>query len=240
MPCKKLLCRCSYDIYACWPGVIATNTAAVETCLLVECCCKMGTWWTVATQSACRSSFWNSILHLWWHCASLADIPAGVVSHYQSCLLVWCLLLALLVCVVSYYQQCLLVWGLTIDHACLCGVSIKAMHSSVVLHYQPCLLMWCIVIRHAFWCGTSLSAMPMCVVAHYRTCLLSSSVVPHCRLCLLVCWLTKGHACWCSIAKTPMSVVMVPHYRPCLLVRCQCNQHLTSQMQMEEGWLLVR
>ena len=26
-----------------------------------------------------------------WCCASLSAIPAGVVSHYQLCLLVWCL-----------------------------------------------------------------------------------------------------------------------------------------------------
>ena len=160
-----------------------------------------------------------------------------MVSHYQSCLLVWCftigpaclcgvLLSAMPAGVGSHYR-----------HACLCGVSIKVMHSSVVLHYQPCLLMLCFVIRHAFWCGTSLSAMPVCGGSLQD---MPSSVVPHCRLCLLVCWLTIGHACWCSIARTPMYVGMVPHYRPCLLVRCQCNQHLTSQMQMEEGWLLVR
>ena len=128
MPCKKLLCRCSCNIYACWPSVTATNSAAVQTCLLVECCCNMGTCFTVATQSACLSSFCNSILHLCWRCASLADIPAGVVSHYQLCLMVWCF---------------------TIGPACLCGVLLSAMPAGVGSHYRPCLRMWCLNKGHA-------------------------------------------------------------------------------------------
>ena len=151
MLCKELICRCSCNIYACWPSSTATNTAVVQACILVECCCKKGTCLTVATQSVCPSSFCHSILHCCWHCASLAAIPAGMVSHYQPCLLVWCL---------------------TIGCACSCGVTLNAMHSSVVLHYQPCLLVWCFIIGHAFWCGTSQSGMPVCVVPHYRSCLL--------------------------------------------------------------------
>ena len=93
MPCRELLCRCSYscNIYACWPSVTVTNTAAGQTCLLVECCCKMGACWTVATQSACLLTFCHPILHVCWRCASLSVIPAGMVSHYQPCLLVWCI-----------------------------------------------------------------------------------------------------------------------------------------------------
>ena len=55
--CRELLCRCSCNIYACWPSV------TVQTCLLVECCCKMDACWTVATQSACQLSFCHSILY---------------------------------------------------------------------------------------------------------------------------------------------------------------------------------
>ena len=95
MPCRELLCRCSCNIYACWPSVTVTNTAAVQTCLLVECCCKRDACWTVATQSACLLTFCHSILHVSWHCASLSAIPAGMVSHYQPCLLVWCLTISL-------------------------------------------------------------------------------------------------------------------------------------------------
>ena len=91
MSCKELLCRCSCNIYACWPSVTVTNTAAVRTSLLVECCCKRDACWTVATQSACLLTFCHSILHVSWRCASLSAIPAGMVSHYQPCLLVWCL-----------------------------------------------------------------------------------------------------------------------------------------------------
>ena len=78
-------------LYACWPSVTITNTAAVHTCLLVECCCKMDACWTVASQSACLLTFCHSILHVCWRCASLSAIPAGMMSHYQLCLLVWCL-----------------------------------------------------------------------------------------------------------------------------------------------------
>ena len=88
---RELLCRCSCNIYACWPIVTVTNAAAVQTCLLVECCCKMDACWTVATQSACLLIFCHSKLHVCWRCASLSAIPAGMVSHYQPCLLVWCL-----------------------------------------------------------------------------------------------------------------------------------------------------
>ena len=102
MPCRELLCRCSCNIYACWPSVTTTNTAAAQTCLLVECCCKMGACWTVDTQSACMSTFCHSILPVCWRCASLS-IPAGMVSHYQPRLLVWCL---------------------TISCACWCGASL--------------------------------------------------------------------------------------------------------------------
>ena len=67
------------------------DTAAVQTCLLVECCCKMDSCWTVATQSACLLTFCHTILHVCWRCASLSAITAGMVSHHQPCLLVWCL-----------------------------------------------------------------------------------------------------------------------------------------------------
>ena len=103
MPCRELLCHCSCIIYAYWPSVTVTKTAAVPTCLLVECCCKPDACWTLATQSACLLTFCHSILHVSWRCASLSAIPAGMVSHYQPCLLVWCL---------------------TIKHTCGCGESL--------------------------------------------------------------------------------------------------------------------
>ena len=141
MLCQKLLYRCSCNKYACRPSVTATNMAAVQTCLLNKCCCKMGTCWTVATQSACLSSFCNSILHLCWRCASLADTPAGVVSHHQPCLLVWCFLIWLL---------CLI---------CLPGVLWWLSGSSSRCHRVVCRLwLWYFLIILTYY--FSLSTMP--------------------------------------------------------------------------------
>ena len=68
---RELLRCCSCNIYVCWRSVFtATNTAAAQICLLVECCCKMDACWAFATQSC---------------------MLAGVVLLYLSCLLVWCL-----------------------------------------------------------------------------------------------------------------------------------------------------
>ena len=105
---RELLCRCSCNIYACWPCVTATNTAVVQTCLLVECCCKMDACWTVATQSSCLPIFCISILlfsicHTCWYGVSLSAMPAGVVTHYRTRLLMRCL---------------------TISRACWCGASL--------------------------------------------------------------------------------------------------------------------
>ena len=103
--------HCHYNIYACLCRVTPLQlqhiclfaycncTAAVQTCLLVDCCCKIDACWTIATQSGCLSIFCHSILHVCWCCASLSAItagmvsamPAGVVPHYRPCHLVWCL-----------------------------------------------------------------------------------------------------------------------------------------------------
>ena len=78
---RELLRCCSCNIYACWASVFtATNTAAVQICLLVECCCQM------ESLGLC-----HSILHVSWGCASLSAIPVCMVSHNEPCLLVWCL-----------------------------------------------------------------------------------------------------------------------------------------------------
>ena len=110
---------------------------------------------------------YHSILHVGWCCVSLSAIPSGVVSHYQLCLLMWCLfkgnafwrgasLSATPVGVVSHYSPCLLMWCLTIAHAFWCGASLSAMSAGVLPHYRPCLLVWCLIISHAFYCGASL------------------------------------------------------------------------------------
>ena len=102
MPCRELLCRCSCNIYACWPSVTVTTTAAVQTCPLVENCCKMGAWWPVATQSACLLT----LPFVFQYC-----MCAGVVLLYLLYLLVWCL---------------------TISRVCWYGVSLSAVPAGVV------------------------------------------------------------------------------------------------------------
>ena len=70
-----------------------------------------------------------------------------------------------------------------------------------------------------------------------------SGVVPHYQPCLLVCCLTIGHAFWCGASSSTMPVSVIPHSRPCLfawyLTIGHCNQHFTSRVQVEEGWLQV-
>ena len=97
---RELLWRCSCNIYAFWPNVTVTNTAAVRTCLLVECCCKLDACWTVAIQPACLQIFFSlniacllalsfSICYTCWYGVSLSAVSAGMVSHYQLCLRMW-------------------------------------------------------------------------------------------------------------------------------------------------------
>ena len=89
-PCRELLCRCNGNKYACWPSTTTLNTAAVQTCLLVECCRKTNDYWTVTTQSVCLPIFSHSILHAGWCNASISDIHAGVMSCYEPCHSCWC------------------------------------------------------------------------------------------------------------------------------------------------------
>ena len=149
MTCREFLCRCSCDIYQCWPSVTVTNTDSVQTCLLVECCCKMDACWTVATQSACLLTFCHKILHVCWRCSSitcytcwygvsLSAVSAGMVYHYQPCLLVWCFI---------------------IGHTFWLGTSLSAMPVGVAPHYRSCPLVWCLTVGHIFWCGASLYAV---------------------------------------------------------------------------------
>ena len=149
-------------MYACWPSVTVTNTAAVQTYLLVECYCKMDACWTVAT----LLTFCHSILHVCWRCASL-----------MLYLLVWCLTLsraclygvslsAMPAGIVCHYQPCLLAWCFIIGHAFWFGTSLSAMPVGVVPHYShtfwcgeslwSCLLVCCLIIGHACWHGNLL------------------------------------------------------------------------------------
>ena len=86
-------------------------------------------WCGASLQATTGNSFWCG--------ASLSAMPAGVLPHYRSCLLVWCLI---------------------INHAYWCVASLWVMPSGVVPHHQPCLLVWFLTVDHACWRGTSLKA----------------------------------------------------------------------------------
>ena len=190
-----------------------------------RCCCKMDACWTFTIQSSCRSfvtQSWMSVGVVLLYPPYIVSI--GMVSHYQPCLLVWCL---------------------AKDNTVWRGASLSAVQAGAVSHYRPCLLVWCLIIGHAFWCGASLSAMPAGVLPHYRPCLLVRCLIishafwcgAHYRPCLLVWCLIISHAFWCGASLYAMPVGMVPHYRTCL--NFHWNQHFTSRVQMEEGWSLV-
>ena len=87
-------------------------------------------------------------------------IPAGMVSHYQPCLLVYGLSLSAVPAGVVLHLKAMPFGLVPISNACWCCASLKAMPSGVVPHCSTCLLVWCLTICHACWHGTSLSAMP--------------------------------------------------------------------------------
>ena len=123
IPCRELLSCWSCNVYACWPSVFtATNTAASQICLLVECCCKIVACWTVVTQTVSLLIFCHSILNVCWCCASLFAIPDGTVSHYQPCLLVWCLNIGHAFWCGRHYQPFL-------RYACLYSTTLSDMHA---------------------------------------------------------------------------------------------------------------
>ena len=122
-------------------------TAAVQTCLLVKCYCKIDACCPMLlNQHACRSF------------ATQSCISAGVVLLYLPYLLVWYLPCLPLWCITidhvnwccAHYQPCLLVWCIIKGHAFWCGASLSAMPVGVVPHYRACLLVWCFAVDHAF------------------------------------------------------------------------------------------
>ena len=129
---------CSCKMHACWPSVTVTNTATVQTCLLVENCCKMDACWTVATQSACLLS--PNIAWLKALCFAIC------YTSWISCFCWYSVSLS----------ASLLVWWIIIGHAFWFGTSLSAMPVGVVPHYRSCLLVWCLTVGHVFWCGVSL------------------------------------------------------------------------------------
>ena len=124
--------------------------------------------WPFVTQYACLLALCFSICYTCWYGVSLSAVlagmvflisavPAGVVPHFRSCLLVWCL---------------------TVGHVFWCGASLYAMSVGVVPHYMPCLLVrfalqptfWlveCKWKRDGYKSGSTLTEVPL-----HQTCLL--------------------------------------------------------------------
>ena len=96
--------------HACWPKLLSFNIA-------------------------CELALCFSICYTCWYGVSLSAVSAGMVSHYQPCLLVWLIIK---------------------DHAFWFGTSLSAMPVGVVPHFRSCLLVWCLTVGHVFRCGASL------------------------------------------------------------------------------------
>ena len=144
-----------------------------------------------------------SICYTCWYGVSLSAVSAGMVSHFQPCLLVWCLILG---------------------HVFSFGSSLSAMPVGVVPHYRSCLLVWCLTIDHAYWRVTSLYAMSaglFCTSTNIlislvqreegwlqsdatlkdvplQTCLL---IRCHSQICLLVQYNSIRHTCWVHLIR---------------------------------------
>ena len=135
-PCRELFFRCSCSIYASWPSVTVTNTAAIQQygCLL-DCGHSISMHADLLSLNiACLLALCFSISYTYWYGVSLSAVPAGMMFYYQPCLLSWCFI---------------------IGHVFWFGTSLSAMHVGVVPHYRPCLLVWCLTVGHVFLCGAS-------------------------------------------------------------------------------------
>ena len=106
-------------------------------------------------------AYWLSAAARWVNAGPL--LPARMPIFYHSVIpsrLCGAFLAAMPAGVLSYYQPCLLVWCLTIAHAFWSGASLSVMPAGVLPHYRPCPLVWCLTRGHACWCYASLFAMP--------------------------------------------------------------------------------
>ena len=80
MLCRELLCRCSCNIYACWPSV------SVTTPLLFK-----HAYWLSTAAKWMLAGLWPLNQHAWWTFVTQYCMSAGVVLLYLLYLLVWCL-----------------------------------------------------------------------------------------------------------------------------------------------------
>ena len=159
------------------------------------------------------------ILHARWCGASLSAMPAGVLPHYQPCLLVWCH---------------------TIDHAVWRGASLSAMHAGVLPHYRTCMLLWCLTIGHACWSNANTSNISTSRVQmeegwlqvwcyFYRGAITSdmpADPMPlvQCNSIRHACWVRLfGYACLQSAALSCKASGLLQVHQTCLQVRCRSH-----------------
>ena len=100
---------------------------------------------------ACLLALRFYICYTCWYGVLLSVMFAGIVSHYQLCLLVRWFIIGHAFWLVHHYQPCLLVWSITIGHTFWCGASLYVTSSGVVPDYRPCLLAWYLTTGHACW-----------------------------------------------------------------------------------------
>ena len=128
MPCRELLYRCSCNINM--PSVTVTNTTPVQNMPiggeLLQDGCLLDCGHSLSMPAdhlslniACLLAVCFSICYTCWYGVCLSAVPAGMVSHYQPCLLAW------------YFIIRHAFWFRT---ACWCCASLYVMPSGVVPH----------------------------------------------------------------------------------------------------------
>ena len=156
------------------------------------------TCWHFVTQYCLSAGGVLLFCYTCWYGVSLSAALAGMVSHYQLCLLVW-YLSAMHVGVVPHYRPCLLGRCLTVGHVFWCGASLYAMPVGMVPHYRQCLLA-CFALqptfllvefrgkRNGYKSGATLKEVPL-----HQTWLL---IQCHSQIFLLVQCNSIRNACW--------------------------------------------
>ena len=133
-------------------------------------------------------------------------LPSGVVSHYQSCLLMLCL---------------------SIGHVCWCGVLLSALSSGVVTQYRACRLVWSLTIGDVCWCDvyyysnrsaitSDISANPM-LLSDMPACTVNSTYTQlgsFIQICVFVNGCSSKQGLWFVINPSEMPTCGLPSWTP--------------------------
>ena len=121
MPCRELLCRCSCNIYACWPSITITNTAAYSNMptgwVLLQDGCLLDCGHSISMPAdllslkiTCLLALCFSICYTCWYGVSLSAVSAGMVTclisfaPVFSFIYCWVLIFALSPCYILIYR----------------------------------------------------------------------------------------------------------------------------------------